>query len=781
VFKKLMSKFKSPTKSGGLVNDPTLEGHRYVKIFELVLSNMEEAPAYTLTHQLTIGSEIGNIVIADPSVSPRHATFILQEDVISVIDHSSMAGTFVNGKKITPGKYIILEETDIIAVGDLEVKINVKAEVFPDEGPPDTPIEEYQPAKLAGEDLQLDPIQSPILTSKPQKENSPLGTPENKVMNFKVQATSQSAGVGNASFLSNLKNKTKGKVKFRFRSYHSANILVRLFSIIGDLIVSYTIVEVFLPFEDFKTVVDYLPVAVLDLLSMEMGSLWDILVADIPYLHEVVKESAVFIKDTTLLQPILVTFFLVRIITTIFFGVSISEFMMGIRAVGNGIWNRIGGVLRVCLGIITGPFLIFDLPALFSKRTFKEFMTFTNTDAESKALTIIGLVVYYPVLFVFVLLAPLFQGFEVVQPIQVSTKIEKRIKVVPKEGEVAPVVAMIGDSSRKLEMNLMYPQNETTLIPTLKMIGEKNKTKFFNSITVYLKDIKRPVTLQVLKTFDLKELVEVGIGGNFMLFEKFPELYSFTHTVMDKSFKKPENKESQQKFAKEFLDFTQLSLGLSVDNFIEMAEQQTFLFKTLVDFRSSILNLLGGSKFDQLGLIEVGDCYFLKASYTAVPKPYDLLIPLTKGPGKLLKVSYDKKEKLKEVSNKIYKFVFEKSLWLAPTYMPEEEKLTAFQVFDLFTSLDNKRFSIDPKKAQGLYGFYFELSADILKRNDMNEYHVLKSSVLMLDELFERILKLKSVDPVGNEVNEKLHKNFKDLKTAVEGRNLNFFGLEQII
>ena len=55
---------------------------KLVRTFELELSNMEGSPVYALTHKLSIGSEIGNIVIADPSVSPRHATFILQQEVV---------------------------------------------------------------------------------------------------------------------------------------------------------------------------------------------------------------------------------------------------------------------------------------------------------------------------------------------------------------------------------------------------------------------------------------------------------------------------------------------------------------------------------------------------------------------------------------------------------------------------------------------------------------------------------------------------------------------------
>ena len=114
---------------------------------------MEGSPTYNLTHQLTVGSEVGNIVIADPSVSPRHCTFILQEEVVSVLDHGSVAGTFINGQKIPPGRYIILEETDNIRVGDLEVQVHVKTDSVKEE------IEEAVPEQAEEEEPeeQLDP------------------------------------------------------------------------------------------------------------------------------------------------------------------------------------------------------------------------------------------------------------------------------------------------------------------------------------------------------------------------------------------------------------------------------------------------------------------------------------------------------------------------------------------------------------------------------------------------------------------------------------------------
>ncbi|MBA2405261.1 MAG: hypothetical protein H0V66_10860, partial [Bdellovibrionales bacterium] len=76
MFKKLFGRKETPTIEGKSGSSAKVDGVRWVKKFVLELANMEGSPGYSLTHQLTVGSEVGNIVIADPSVSPRHCTFI---------------------------------------------------------------------------------------------------------------------------------------------------------------------------------------------------------------------------------------------------------------------------------------------------------------------------------------------------------------------------------------------------------------------------------------------------------------------------------------------------------------------------------------------------------------------------------------------------------------------------------------------------------------------------------------------------------------------------------
>src|SRR5688572_5090974 len=139
MIKNLFGRNKVPTETGTPVvkNDQ----NRWIKVYELQLSNMEDTPTYELRHQLSVGREVGNIVISDPSLSPRHATFMLQQQVVSVLDHGSIAGTFVNGNKIPAGKNIILEDTDVVKLGDLEIRLIVGQQMVSEGEIPGVPVQ----------------------------------------------------------------------------------------------------------------------------------------------------------------------------------------------------------------------------------------------------------------------------------------------------------------------------------------------------------------------------------------------------------------------------------------------------------------------------------------------------------------------------------------------------------------------------------------------------------------------------------------------------------------
>lgn len=750
MFGKLFKR-KSVPSNGGKSGPSDIEKQQYVKVFELELSNMEDTPMYALKHQLSVGSEIGNIVISDPSVSPRHATFILQQEVVSVIDHGSVAGTLINGQKIEPGKYVILEETDVINIGDLEIRLKVGTEVAPVEEIPEAPEEEKEPEE------------EPVKTVPPAKT---------------VQQKKDKIAFNAREHLN--KNAKKKKAPIALTSVYSANSLVRVLAVGCDLLLSYCILEIFLPFDEFKHFLEFIPSFIANLIDVDWSALWAALMHDYAFVGEMLQEGYQLFSSTFQFLPLLLTFVLIRLVTTLFLGVSLSEFALGVRATGNGIWARIGGVIRVLVGVITWPFVIFDIPSIVSRRTLKEFITFTNITVPSKFVAILGVIIYIPLLLAFVIVSPLLQGLEPPEPIIVNDRIDQRVKVkVADTAGTETETPKITDHSDALKLELTYDPKDLSIMPNFKFQGMKNKLTVKNSLLFFQKDSQRTVELEIFKTFDFKQLLGIGMKNNVLLFDKFPTIHNYVYEAVDSnpSFKTVANPKAEATFANEFIQFTKTAFSLGPENALDIMQEETFLIKGLVDYKASFLGLIEYKDFDQIGFIKLGNIIFMKIGFNK-QKPFDLIIPLIRGEGRIYKVSYDKKENYGAIASKFYKFDLEKSNWMPAVTPRNGEVMTALEAFDFLNSDNFKTKIFQPEKAQAFYAYYFEASTAIVNGKDAVEIEIWKSKVKSLVKLIEAVPS-KPVGEGEEDPKTKVLQNFRDLSDALENNNLEYLGISQ--
>lgn len=751
MFGKLFKRKSVPSNDGN--SGPSdIEKQHYVKVYELELSNMEDTPVYALKHQLTVGSEIGNIVIADPSVSPRHATFILQQEVVSVIDHGSVAGTLINGQKIEPGKYVILEETDVINIGDLEIRLKVGTEVAPVEEIPEPPEEKES-------------IEEQIKTTAPTKT---------------VQQKKEKIAFNAREHLN--KNAKKKKKPIALSSVYSANSLIRVLAVISDLLVSYCILVIFMPFDEFKNFLEFIPSFIASLVDVDWAGIWNELMQDYAFVGEMLKEGYQFFSSTFQFLPLLLTFILLRLVSTLFLGVSISEFALGVRASGNGIWARVGGVIRVLIGVITWPFVIFDIPSIVSRRTLKEFITFTNITVPSKFIAILGVILYIPLILALVIVSPLLQGLEPPEPIIVNDRIDQRVKVkVTTEAAegTETEVPKVTDTSDALRMEITYDPKDLSLIPNFKFQGMKNKLTVKNSLLFYQKDSQRTVELEIFKTFDFKQLLGIGMKNNVLLFDKYPQIYNFVYEPGDANpaFKTAGNPKAEVVFANEFIQFTKTAFSIGPENALTILQEETFLIKGLVDYKASFLELIEYKDFDQIGFIKIGNITFMKISYNK-QKPFDLIIPLIRGEGRIYKVTYDKKENYGAIASKFYKFDLEKANWMPALTPRTGEVMTSLEAFDLLNSDTFKTKIFQPEKAQAFYAYFFETSTAIVNGGDAVELELWKSKVKSLVKLLEAI-PAKPVVEGEEDPRAKVLQNFRDLSDALENNNLEYLGITQ--
>ena len=71
-----------------------------------------------LVAKITIGRETGNSIVIDSKLASRHHCLIQKiKDAYFLKDENSTNGTFLNGRRIPPDKYVQLNHGDKITVG----------------------------------------------------------------------------------------------------------------------------------------------------------------------------------------------------------------------------------------------------------------------------------------------------------------------------------------------------------------------------------------------------------------------------------------------------------------------------------------------------------------------------------------------------------------------------------------------------------------------------------------------------------------------------------------
>ena len=120
--------------------------------------------------------------------------------------------------------------------------------------------------------------------------------------------------------------------------------------------------------------------------------------------------------------------FILRFWTTLIFGVSFSQFILGLRGSVSGWWDRIGGSIRVLFEFLFLPLFLFELVCLFRLRTLKEFLTYTHVVDREPKIPIFRIILLTPLFLLLMFMAPLYNN--------PSLSLNKEIKVISKIKEL---------------------------------------------------------------------------------------------------------------------------------------------------------------------------------------------------------------------------------------------------------------------------------------------------------------------------------------------------------
>lgn len=721
------------TKKAESVVPPTkkeLGKRRYFLFFK----NLEGTPSFEVANKSTVGRTTGDITIADPSLSNEHATFSVQDGLMTVTDHGSTNGTFIDGKRIKPGKNMIVDQGDHVLLGPISVEIKLE---MPDK---------Y--AKL---------VENVTLSEEPvvEAEKKP-------------------------SFFARLKEKFKSKKKKNEKKFEVKNILpsftdtvgaaTRLWAFLGDASLTLGLSIIIGENEYFNELSNELYKLLFDLIGPHLPNE--------PLINTLKTELKTFF-------PLIILFYAIKLMSSLIFGVSIAQFLMGLKGGKSILWNRAGGFLRTALEIVTAPFLIFDLPALFSRRTVKEILTFTNISAGNRLLRFVGTLIFVPALFVFAFVSPVLRNLDYLeQGVLVEEKVVRK-KKKKKDVEMTEESKAV-PKTYKIASPLLHFTGEVTLtenfllIPDFELSKAEGKKLLMPVLKVY--DLEKKVSgeFTVFKLFSMSDLVHVAEEGNPLFPFNFKELSRWYGNRNSPTLKKSNTKikgefTTGEAAEMETLFVKSLQLHL-VDIHEHMLEYGPFV-KGFADVREIIKKISENQNLKTVILQKINKNSFLFVPLAEDEDNSELIIPLNFSSGVIYKATW-KGSKAKTIAENFYKEFFSKAvgeIYRSPLAFPKNEaeggaiSLNPVNVLDLFFA---KEVTKEEREIllQFVFNYFYSLAETSFKKEDAG-----------LQKLLARVIAkyinyLKLIPDLDPAQFEKTEKGLISLEEAIKNKDISFFG-----
>lgn len=776
LFNKLVPPKKIATEASGAL--PIKRPNK----FTLQFTNMEDSPSYPLTETFVVGSEVGDVVISDPTLSPKHATFHLKNGLVSVIDNGSTEGTRLKDSLLPRGRAVILEVDDELSLGNVTIRLNGEVdESIPEPVVAEEPKQQSKTAVVEKAVAALDTSSHDAdLPEEPITRASRVTMPTGSTKPGWWQRIKQKLKItGKKSSNSSSRKAMGGGV------HRSANTIPRIFALMLDLVWTLIIWEIFSPIEDFMFILEIVP----ELLQEQLWPLVQVVAKDAgvsSILNDVVSSLLANVKDLeeeAKLSYLVSLWVSVRLVTTMLFGVSIGSFMAGIRSQDNALWKRVGGFVRELLGLVTGPFIIFDIPAIFSRKTFKEVLTFTTLHVPSKGAVVVSLMFFVPISLASLLLAPFVSGLTLPEEVIYTEKPrEKRDRSKEAALAKAPVQESVVGSkwfgaSFKVDTTKWWVLPRFLFQQTASGSSLKPTLIFYNQPDPAQPAVNLPLALE--RTFDWAKLIGPVFEHNILAHNSYPTLWRYIEsTKINKNSALAFNLSESEKisFSIELQSLIATSFKLTVDNLVEHVQTYGPLLKGYLKVRSELLKLVDADgSGDWLSLMFEKTNFLMYQRPGA--KPVEYYIPLVLGKGRVYSVSYGSAKERGKLSK-----IATRELWMKADWRNSDppQNLSIVSVVDLLAELVQP--SAD-ERIQGqfelVYGSFYEVAASVIKLPPEN---IRRTSLMRTIDNTIAVLKqvaanrLKKKQPFAAEDLAKLQDKLTDLKIQLESSNAAFFG-----
>jgi len=614
------------------VETPQYSGQKVVYFLDIQIPD-GDTHRVAIFDSVSIGSsEEVEVSVEEFGLAPRHGIFKVHNDILSLHNLGGNGKTALDGNNLQHGKMYIVDTGDTLSMGELAIGIQSEEVASKEdyyklvgaESDEEVDIDEL----MANDDFEEDEEEKPkgpglfariknFFALKKQALKNSLPKKKPKAAEDKSSSEKTLTAAHQAPAI-----KTKQKKKFLKTSEAStAGFIGRLFAFVLNLLITMNAKDLLLPITGQEKKITELMTKVSEMLAPLILKVTALLPAS---LAEYAKYLD-YVTDVNILTFVAL-FLVLNLVGILLFGVTTGHAMVMIGGNGSMIANRITGLIRWVVGLITTPLLLLDLPCLVGKRTVKELCSGSTMTYRFGLAKILGPLLLFPLFAIVLLLTPMLQNMD-----RLMTEVPGEVKVIPKKAKGE--LPFSGDSS-VLGLHLEARKFESReFIPVLR------KSKNGHHIQLQLLDIssKNKAQLEIKTNYFKKlDLIKLGLAGNPLSFHFYQNL----KTAIESESLSPVA-------AQEFQTLLKNSLSLQPEKLVDVVLSNGPFLGGLIKLRKTILDKLSIAGAPIVTFRDAGAVQLIELSDKA-PKPTvsNSVLPLTNSNDlPLWQISYKKKVK----------------------------------------------------------------------------------------------------------------------------------------
>tara|TARA_R110000868_G_scaffold94590_3_gene260928 strand:- start:432 stop:2084 length:1653 start_codon:yes stop_codon:yes gene_type:complete len=456
---------------------------------------------------------------------------------------------------------------------------------------------------------------------------------------------------------------------------------------------------------------------------------------------------------------------IIRFYTSLFLGVSLFQWLVGMSSGAHGFSGRLCAGARVGIEFVLLPFFIFMVPVFSEKPSMIERLS-TALLKKNKGFRGLMGVLARPLVVVFIFLslfAPLLRNLAIIEGVNVEFSEISKAKI---------------DNNVDFSKFRFFPSNyfgfttfgdlegdRFVLLPQYEVTKEGEKTRVRPYLGIFDSKNESLGFLKKESRIDWRRLAEVARRGNPFFYSSYPFLAGELNQSELKTF--------SERALIELEELIISSLELSFRNVTRHVMKHGPFLGGYVDLRQALIGLLDVGAVPRSDTVNLGDRKFLRfrqlfEEVTTIEKKYrEILIPLSETKGDILRYEWDANLDSAISRRDFASSFFAQAKWSQPKESNfDTNEMSALSLIDylLDQSIDEKQKALVQEFA---YRWFFEKSRFAL----INEK---KQLIAWLSISMNRVyLVTQSYSEY-----QKLGKMFLMLRHALEIKDIEFFNLD---